>query len=129
KNYVIQYGDINIKIKRESAMKKATITFRDSLGSESTIAATPAAKPHFTTFDGTLKKLREVSKYKPGKSPSYTYVEAQYHNQLTIDDIESVYIPYGHFDSDEWDKINEVINSIQSFSAKHGRDDIKIKIF
>jgi len=135
-NNVEQYGDTSIKIKKEVAMRKATICFRDSLGQDRHIACTPFAKPHFTSFIFDLKTAREMLDYGKGKVYSRgSYVEAQYHNQLTIDDIESVHIStelykYKYGDSPVvWNRVNNTINNMIKFAAKHGRSDIKIKVF
>lgn len=87
-NSASHYGGVTIKIKDE-AKKQATFTFGDSLGSDSDRSATPLLAPHFTSFGAggygdPLDLDEDISKY------SGDYVEVQYHNQLTINEIESV---------------------------------------
>ena len=92
------YGRVNFKIKKERALKKATVTFHDSLSPGSNWPPTPAAKPHFTSFrlsyDGgrVLGKLKDPSLVNWGES----YTEVQYHDQLTMDDVESIHISTGN---------------------------------
>jgi hypothetical protein len=95
-NSVNCYGNINFKIKKERALKKATITFHDSLDYGRDWPPTPAAKPHFTSFNcryfptdrGDLESLQKPSQTNWGES----YTEVQYHGQLTMDDVESIHI-------------------------------------
>ncbi|MDO8499989.1 MAG: hypothetical protein Q7S66_05055 [bacterium] len=92
--FVDMYGRVNFKIKKERALKKATITFHDSLGPGSDWPPTPAAKPHFTSFrlshygGSVLETLKGPSIVNWGES----YTEVQYHGQLTMDDVESIHI-------------------------------------
>jgi len=137
-NYVSQYGDVMIKIKKDSAMRKATVSFTDSLGHMESLACTPAVKPHFTSLPLRLNlhRLREVMGRPDGVCFHSTYVETQYHNQLTIDDVESVQVSvklytgsdkYG--ESGGYKKITKIIDNVHRFAAKHGRSDIKINLF
>lgn len=103
------YGEVTVKIKKEVALKKATVTFGDSLGRTDTFAATPGNKPHFTSFD--------VSYQDPLKDVKNTckldyYTEVQYHNQLGFKDIESVHMStLGHeYDTETlYKNINKMI--------------------
>lgn len=93
-NHTSHYGSVTVKIKQDSALKKATVTFHDSLGADENTAATPAVYPHFTSLKVTSWQDPLDSKDK-SISKSSEYVEAQYHGQLTIDDIESICVtPY-----------------------------------
>lgn len=88
-NNASQYGQVTVKIKKAVALKKATVTFTDSLGAASGIAASPAARPHFTS----LKMSNWEDPFKDeSTSKRSTYTEIQYHNKLTFDDIESVHM-------------------------------------
>lgn len=93
---VRMYGRVKIKIKKEVAMRKATVTQTDSLGSTDSLNAVFAAKPHFTMVGrwSDPLKLTESSK-------ASTYTEAQYHNQLTIDDIEEIIFSTKNYHSEE----------------------------
>jgi 8-oxo-dGTP pyrophosphatase MutT (NUDIX family) len=85
-NSASHYGGVTIKIKDE-VKKQATFTFGDSLGSDGSRAATPLLAPHFTSFKAHSDPLdlsEDISKY------SGDYVEVQFHNQLTVNEIESV---------------------------------------
>lgn len=94
RNQASQYGQVTIKIKKDVALKKATVCFKDSLGYEGGMAATPVAKPHFTSFyingGDPLSKDKYDGIESTGKRNTYT--EIQYHNQLTFNDIESVHM-------------------------------------
>jgi 8-oxo-dGTP pyrophosphatase MutT (NUDIX family) len=103
------YGAVTVKMKREIAIKKATVCFRDSLSASSRIACTPAALPHFTSFDLSNEDPLDRTDL---NSSSDNYVECQYHNQFTVDDIESIHIsPYSksYFDKEpNYELINKV---------------------
>ena len=110
---VSSYGTINFKINKERALKKATITFHDSLGPGSEWPPTPAAKPHFTSFRLTyggsriLNELRGPSIVNWGES----YTEVQYHGQLTMDDVESIHIStHNGLSPEEIEEVREIFN-------------------
>lgn len=92
-NNVNYYGTINFKIKKDRTLNKSTVTFQDSLA-HSNILPSPAAKPHFTSF---ALLYWETDEFKSINMPSVTnwgaeYTEVQYHEQLTMDDVESIHI-------------------------------------
>jgi len=99
------YGKVTVKIKREEALKKATLTFGDSLGGITEFASTPAAKPHFTSF-GTRDGLKMKNTC---ELPFYT--EIQYHNKLTFKNIESIHMSPNAYSvkSKAFDEINWMI--------------------
>ena len=82
------YGQVTVKIKKDIALKKATVTFEDSLGRTSYLASTPAAKPHFTSLSLDYRDPLEVK----NTCERSSYTEIQYHNKLTFNDIESVHM-------------------------------------
>jgi len=91
---VTQYGKVNFKIKKERALRKATLTFHDSLGPGNDWPPTPASKPHFTSFRLNYNGSRILG---TKNGPSITnwgesYTEVQYHGQLKMDDIESIHM-------------------------------------
>lgn len=91
---VSYYGEVNIKIKKDKALRKSTITFHDSLGPDGKWPPTPAVRPHFTSFQcfeligKILAELKKPSRVNWGES----YTEVQYHGQLTMDDVESIHV-------------------------------------
>lgn len=123
---VIGYGAINIKIKKDRALEKATITFHDSLSSGSEWPPTPAAKPHFTNlqlYSSGGRILEEL------KGPSVTnwgqsYTEVQYHNQLTMDDVESIHISLNN--SLPKEEIEEVRKIFNKYKAQHPESTIEL---
>lgn len=129
---VDNYGDICFKVKEEKFRKDATVTFIDSLGSESTFSASPVSCPHFTSIGNvdldkynTLKKLSEdrVSSSIKG----YSYVETQYHGQLKVEDIESVHITSKQY-NDNLSTLSNIINEINEATIKYGKL-VPIKLF
>ncbi len=82
------YGQVTVKIKKESALKKGTVTFDDSLGRSGSMAATPVAKPHFTSFDVGYSDPLNIK----NTCERSDYTEVQYHGQLAFKDIESVHM-------------------------------------
>lgn len=132
-NFVNIYGDVNVEVKRDVAMKKATITFHDSLGEESTSTATPAAKPHFTSLG--MTDAIDLGKSLSSKSTSYnpwSYVETQYHNQLGLSDVTKVHMSPEAFPGDrraKMGRLTSAVNSMTEFAAETGNKEIKIEIF
>jgi len=137
-NHVSQYGDVSFKIKKSSAMKKATITFSDSLGRAGDQSATPYAMPHFTSFLSSMPSGEDpiafLDKAIRNKTCGnrYSYVETQYHGGLTLDDVESLNITPGSFrgeSGDKMKKLSSAVNSIMSYAAKTGKTDLIVNIF
>jgi len=130
---VYQYGDVAFKVKKEKFLKDATVTFYDSLRDDAYVAATPASAPHFTSIQpstdnyDTLKNM-----YENHAGFNSSYVEAQYHNQLTIDDIESAHISLNEYNryggGADLKRVSSVINTITEAVAKASKP-VKIKIF
>ena len=126
---VSQYGQINFKIKRERALEKATITFHDSLGVGSGWPPTPAARPHFTSFnldyihsypDNVLTHLSRSSIVNWGQS----YTEVQYHGQLTMDDVESIHVSTHNGLSQE--DVQEVRRIFNEYKKQHPESTIQL---
>lgn len=120
-----RYGIINVRIKKEVALKKATITFLDSLqGSE--WPPTPATKPHFTSFPlgyhggRILDELKGPSVVNWGKG----YTEVQYHNQLTMDDVESIHIStHNYIQPEEMEKVRRIF---KKYKQQHPESTIQL---
>lgn len=131
---VSQYGDIAFKVKKEKFLKDATVTFIDSLYYEKDIAATPAAAPHFTSVlpvSENYNMLKTMYESHVGGDRTCDYVEAQYHNQLTVDDIESAHISLNEYkDGKDVDfrRVSNVINTITEAVAQ-AKKPVKIKLF
>ena len=116
-NAVNQYGLVNFKIRRERALRKATTTFQDSLDTENESPPSPAVKPHFTSFKlGQEVKVRDFLKKATGPSvvtwaPEYggQYTEVQFHDQLTMDDVESIHLSAKNgVNQDEMEKVRRI---------------------
>jgi len=125
RNRTSQYGAVTIKL-NDKVRSKTTICFCDSLGASSNIACTPANKPHFTSLriNTSVDPLDAIAK----TSKASDYVEAQYHSQLTAEDIESVHISAYNFThaanpgADTYEKLNDIIEII-------GKTNKKIKVY
>lgn len=125
RNRTSQYGAVTIKLS-DKVRSKTTICFCDSLGASSDIACTPANKPHFTSLkiNTSVDPLDAITK----TSKVSDYVEAQYHSQLTAEDIESVHISAYNFThaanpgADTYEKLNDIIEII-------GKTNKKIKVY
>jgi len=126
RNDVIQYGEVTVKVKRDRAVQKTTLTFQDSLGQHDW-PPTPASKPHFVSMrirdysvDGVLEKIERTSKTKWGSS----YTEAQFHGQLRVDDIEAICVSTKNgLDSEEVEDVRKIYNK---FKETHPDSDIKL---
>ena len=133
-NRVDGYGNVNFKIKREKAMKSATISFEDSLGSSS--VCVPAAKPHFTMFGRTVPKISELDGILKGVKEG-GYVESQIHGGLTLSDIESIHIPHAAMEYDKYgvkaaDYTAKVISQLSNLVIEHAAESgnkIKLQAF
>ena len=127
------FGAVNVKIKKERALKKTTITFHDSLGQENNWPPTPAAKPHFTSFPLSysasfsggkiINELESTSRMNWGAK----YTEVQYHNNLTVDDIESIHISANNGLSAE--EIEEVRRTFKMYKEQHPESTIQLVEF
>jgi len=125
-NNVSNYGTINIKIKQEKALQKATLTFHDSLGPADSWPPTPAAKPHFTSFNiihTTGEILNELNKSSITNWGQY-YNEVQYHNQLTMADVEAIYVSVDNGLSPE--QIEEVRQIFKKYKEQHPESTIEL---
>ena len=96
---VEQYGGITVRFKKEVVSNRATFTVGDSLGSG--LVASPVNNPTIASISGRdASKLRELNKAlmdpkvpfvdKVEKVTWGTYIELQYHGNLTAKDIASV---------------------------------------
>ncbi|MDP3725557.1 MAG: hypothetical protein Q8R20_03770 [Nanoarchaeota archaeon] len=126
-----KYGAVNVKIKRERALEKATVTFHDSLDHSFDPGRdwppTPAVKPHFTSFrfihpDGghLLEKLKGPSVMNWGED----YTEVQYHGQLTMDDVESIHISTKNLLYPE--EIEEIRRIFHEYKQRHPESTIQL---
>lgn len=137
---VLQYGPINVKIKKERALKKATVTFQDSLDHSDEFPPSPAAKPHFTSTsliyaynvcrvgdqEGVDKVDLDNRKTKTSVQ-RYGYTEAQYHGGLTMDDVESIHIsPHNTLDAEEIEEIKEAVNA---YNTQNPESSVSLVIF
>ncbi len=125
------YGAINFKIKKSNALKKATITFHDSLGPQNHWPPTPAIKPHFTSLDiesyyFDYKKLVDPEGKNLVRSSvwAYDYTEAQFHNQLTMEDIESIHISVNNSLTPE--QIQEIRRIFNEYKKQHPESKIEL---
>lgn len=128
---VLQYGSVHCKIKKEVVLRRATITFQDSLGDNDESPPAPAIKPHFTALrfwrHDILEKMVSSSKKDWGDS----YTEIQVHKQLTAEDIESIHISPGNnlYSIDE-EEIKERNSDVEKVVAEYNRknQDHQIKL-
>lgn len=129
------YGDVYCEVKRGKALKSATITFGDSLNNYNDFAATPFAKPHFTSLN--VRDLTEYLDNSPGfesgthksltGAGGYNYEELQYHNQLTLDDIKTINVTQNTMKTG-LEGMNKAVNKLLEFASSTGRF-IPLKIF
>ena len=120
------FGTINVKIKKEKALKKATLTFHDSLSSSNDWPPTPAAKPHFTSFRFSYSGGRILNEL---RGPSVTnwnesYTEVQYHDGLTMDDVESIHVSTHNCVSLE--DIKEIRRIFKEYKEQHPESTIQL---
>lgn len=128
-NTVEAYGTIIVKIKKDRALKKATITFQDSLRHDpngESDPPTPAVKPYFTSFSlvepagPTLKRLIGSSIINWG----WGSTEAQYHDQLTVDDVESIHISTRNgLGPKDFEKVRGIFNI---FKQRHPKSSLQL---
>lgn len=120
------YGTVNVKIKKERALKKATLTFHDSLDPADSWPPTPAAKPHFTSFRLSYSGGRILNELKGASVVNWgeSYTEVQYHGQLTMDDVESIHIStHNGLYSDD---IEEVRRIFRKYKEQHPESTIEL---
>ncbi|MBI3632181.1 MAG: DUF3626 domain-containing protein [Candidatus Vogelbacteria bacterium] len=118
------YGVINVKIKREVAMKRSTITFSDSLYKSDYMTPTPASRPHFTSFYGLgSEPLSEVNSSKKTNWGS-GYTEVQFHGGLTMEDVESIHISENNGMTPE--DMQKVRDLFDKYKELHPESQIKL---
>jgi hypothetical protein len=109
-NSVITYGKVSIRFNEEKVIRRTTVSFNDSLW-EGHPPPTPAMLPHFTSLFYNSSKglyLDEVTRTSILNWGS-TYTEAQYHCQLTVGDIEEIYISIdNNMDQSEIDEVRRI---------------------
>ena len=116
------YGKIQVKIRKDIALEKATVTFHDSLSPGFDWPPSPASKPHFTSVD-----MRTISPHfvDPETRSSKTdwgsdYVEAQFHGQLRLEDIESVHLSEKNFlNRDEIAVVKRIVGAYNEQKQEH----------
>jgi len=125
---VKQYGLVHCKIKREVALRKATIAGQDSLGIGDAYPPTPAAKPHFTSIYFYYSWILEdmVSSRKTNWCDD-NYTEGQIHDQLLATDIESIHISKGNGMSDE--DIADVTRTVEVYNQQNPDNQIELVIY
>jgi hypothetical protein len=100
--------------------------------SEDTVVCTPMSKPHFTSLglaDNILDHAKGMLNIH-GRSFNESYVEAQYHNQLYLDDVESIHFtPYMDGYNKNYKAMNDAIDSVTDYLARSGNRSIKIRVF
>lgn len=119
---VARYGDVCFEVKDHKFRKDGTIIFSDSLGAHEQLASTPASAPHFSsTFAdvSSYEGLEVMYRTKVTGGVYGSYVETQYHNQLTLDDISKVHISIGEYSTK--DKLSDTINEITAAVAAGGK--------
>lgn len=126
RNVVTQYGDVTVKIKRDVAMRKATITFRDSLNDEDELTPTPASHPHFTSVNIVkLDRSIPIKKTGPAGNTYWTgggYTEVQFHGGLSASDIEAIYVSKSNGLYE--DEIKEVKEMVEEYNVGHPENPI-----
>lgn len=122
---VSQYGTVNFKIKKERALRKSTITFHDSLGADDW-PPTPATKPHFTSFRLSYSGGRVLNELKGSSVVNWneSYTEVQYHDGLTMDDVESIHVSThnGVYPED----IEEIRRIFKKYKEQHPESTIQL---
>lgn len=125
-NHVHQYGEIQVKIKRDIALKKATITMNDSFYTshsdegKMTAPPVPAAKPHFTLLCSHLSAhdpLEYYEDYSLSSPKTSSYTEVQYHGGVRGSDFESVHLSaYDGYEEKKLDlkRVNKVIRVVSN---------------
>lgn len=102
-NDVHFYGKVTVKIKPETAIKRATMCLVDSFATEAPLC--PVALPHYsalfhssdnTEYWNIIDFLHKPVTHDTLWAIYNGYTEAQYHGGLTVDDIASVHLSPGN---------------------------------
>jgi len=134
-NSVSSYGRVTVKIKREVARQRATLTFSDSLG-QYNMPPSPVALPHIGSIECLTNESDWVSspppredldKFLRGEFSYQTmlsligfYSEVQYHGGLGVDDIEAVHLSvHNGLDKSEVEAIRE---KVKKYNSRTGRN-------
>lgn len=129
------YGDVFVEVKRDKAVHSATITTSDSLNSEHSYFPVPFGKPHFTMFANCDKEtaarvISSIEDYIKGEEHKTvygqgTYLEMQYHDQLTPTDAEAIHCVLGAGTATD-KSISSVVN--QLIELAHDPSGVKCKV-
>lgn len=126
------YGDVAIKFRKDKIGSRTTVSFRDSLSKGIEVVPSPLEKPHFTCMgipegpvDGrpVLERVTDVgSTSEPGWGE--LYAEAQFHGQVTWEDVESIHVSH-----QEPDKVLVVREIVDRFRRGHPEAKIKLVVY
>lgn len=130
-NKVCQYGRVAVKINRDVAMERATLSFCDSFRLHGTTPLSPAALPHYSCLfhHGKLKSFKGdktlLWHFLDGESDLRTfmglvhnYTEVQFHGGLTAKDIESIHVSEGN--GIDLYEIDEIIHAVEEYNHAAG---------
>ena len=150
-NVTAQYGRIHCRIKPEKR-SDITISMGDSLGGE--YALSPINKPHYTSCalslyslnftnmslamrayqnmydfseDGqkTIKPVNAKNLYSVVNSNS-SYTEVQFHDGLSMSDVESLHFSEGNFDSYSSHNLDELREAVENYNDRHPDTPVKL---
>lgn len=127
---LVQYGKVNVKLKKERVLKKSTFILGDLLTTSiRRLPPVPTAKPHFTIIDPRyLHRIFDLEEMQTSVSVSERrYAEVQYHGGVTLDDVASVHLSrHNYMYPDEITRVKECIGA---YNKQHLGSEIAIVEF
>lgn len=129
RNCVSHYGRVSVKVKREVAMQRATVTLEDTYGIKNS-PISPAMLPHFSAFfyfwehnpshslESIQAFLEEPLSNKALWKVCGSFTEVQYHGGLGVEDIESVHLSLGNGLTQ--DEIHQVVEAVEAYNQETG---------
>ena len=127
-NAIKYCGTVNFKFKKNKIIERTTITFQDSLNHPNWMPS-PASKPHFTSLmvtSGQTINIHNISSTSKCDWNSYAnhYTEVQYHDGLTMEDVESIHISTKNGMSEE--DMQKVRDLHKKYMELHPESEIKL---
>jgi hypothetical protein len=132
-NSVRQYGNVTVKIKKNVALRRGTISFQDSLDQDENVTPTPISNPHFTSVN--IKDIDSSTSVKdlgPSGKVSWmgnhgmgNYTEVQFHGALCASDIEAVYV--SNTNRIPLFEIEEVRQMVEEYNSEHPENRIRFE--
>lgn len=115
-NSVQNYGEFNVKVRRDIALLYGTLTWHDSLAESDKWPPSPCSRPHFASFPLANAPMDLLNSLNNSCITNWhtAYTEVQFHGGLNNEDIESIHIsPNNFYAFSNLQKTSRIFNLLQ----------------